>query len=246
MRVVAIIPARYDSSRFPGKPLANKTGKTLIEHVYERVCQASLVDRVIIATDDDRIGKACDGFGGDWRMTRCDHASGTDRIAEVASDLDVDIVVNVQGDEPEIDPENIDIAVELLRDDSDTGIGTLAAVFDNDRDVSDPNVVKVVVDCLGRALYFSRSAIPFWRDRVAQSPVYRKHIGLYSYRKDVLLRLSEFPPTALEQAEKLEQLRALENGIAITVADVEHWAVGIDTPEQYERFVARYIKKVRG
>jgi 3-deoxy-manno-octulosonate cytidylyltransferase (CMP-KDO synthetase) len=237
--VVAVIPARYASTRFPGKLLAKQTGKYLVQHVYEQVCRASLIDNVLIATDDERIGKACDQFGAKWRMTRTDHQSGTDRIAEVAAELDAEIIVNVQGDEPEIEPGNIDCLIKLLQRDEKADMATLAAVFGPDEDVDNPNVVKVVTNRQGHALYFSRRAIPYKRDKESERPVYKKHIGIYAYRKEVLLRLSKLETSPMESAEKLEQLRALENGMIIAVAEVEHSAVGIDTPEQYEEFVRR-------
>ncbi len=242
MNVVAVIPARYASSRFPGKLLAKETGKYLIEHVYEQVCQAGLVDRVLIATDDRRIGQASDEFGAPWRMTRTDHISGTDRIAEVAGSLEADIIVNVQGDEPEIEPESIDQMIELLRGDDRADMATLAAPFPpgEDEDVNNPNVVKVVVDRNGHALYFSRWPIPYQRDEKDNKPLYRKHLGVYAYRREVLARLSKLEPTPLEKAEKLEQLRALENGIVIAVGQVDRSAEGIDTSEQYSKFVKRY------
>lgn len=245
MNVTAIIPARYGSTRFEGKLLAQATGKYLIQHVYEQVCQAKRVNEVMIATDDERIGRACDEFGAKWRMTRSDHISGTDRIAEVANELDVDIVVNVQGDEPEIEPGHVDQLVEMMSQDKRADMATLAAIFGEGEDIDNPNVVKVVVDKQGHALYFSRWPIPYQRDDGQATSVYRKHLGIYAYRKDVLLRLSKLEPTPLEQMEKLEQLRALENGFIIAVGDVEHAAVGIDTADQYEEFVERYKNKAR-
>lgn len=245
MGVVAVIPARYASSRFPGKLLARESGKYLIQHVYEQVCQAQLLESVLIATDDERIGKACEEFGASWQLTRTDHPSGTDRIAEAAAKLDADIIVNVQGDEPEIDPANIDRLVECIYGDTVADMATLAAIFGPGEDINNPNVVKVIVDQRGRAIYFSRHPIPYHRDEDGPRPVYRKHLGLYAYRRDTLLRLSALAPTPLEQAEKLEQLRALEHGITIAVAEVEHESVGIDTPEQYDEFVKRHKKKVK-
>ena len=237
--VVAVIPARFGSTRFPGKLLAKKTGKYLIEHVYEQVCRSELIDKVMIATDDDRIVDACAEFGAECRMTRADHLSGTDRIAEVAEHLEVEIIVNVQGDEPEIEPGNVDRLVELLRQDSQADMATLSAVFGMGEDIHNPNVVKVVTDRNGHALYFSRWPIPFQRDKEGQKPTYYKHLGIYGYRRDVLLKLSKLKPTPLELAEKLEQLRALENGFVIAVTEVEHAAVGIDTAQQYDEFVSR-------
>jgi 3-deoxy-manno-octulosonate cytidylyltransferase (CMP-KDO synthetase) len=241
--VVAVIPARYASSRFPGKLLARESGKYLVQHVYEQVCQAKLLDSVLIATDDERISRACEEFGASWRMTRADHPSGTDRIAEAAGGLEAGIIVNVQGDEPEIDPGNIDRLVECIQGDRQVDMATLAAVFGPGEDINNPNVVKVIVDQRSRAIYFSRHPIPYHRDEDGSRPIYRKHMGLYVYRREVLLRLSTLEPTPLEQAEKLEQLRALEHGITIAVADVIHDSVGIDTPEQYAEFIKRYNKK---
>lgn len=244
MDVVAVIPARYASSRFPGKLLAKQTGKYLLQHVYERVIKARRIQQVLVATDDKRIAQACDEFGADWRLTRPDHPSGTDRIAEVAANLDAGIIVNVQGDEPEIEPDDIDFLIELLQTDRRADIATLASLFGPQEDIDNPNVVKVVVDVRGHALYFSRWPIPYWRDedKLEQRGVYRKHLGLYAYRREALIKLSQLAPTLLEQAEKLEQLRALEGGLVIAVADVTHDSVGIDTPEQYEEFVQRYKK----
>lgn len=242
--VVAIIPARFASSRFPGKLLARDTGKYLIQHVYEQVAQATEIGAILVATDDERIAQACREFGAEPRMTRADHPCGTNRVAEVAAQLDASIIVNVQGDEPEIDPAHIDLAVNLLRQDAQAHIATLAAPVTNPDERDNPNVVKVVTDRQGRALYFSRCPIPYHRtdDREQSPPCYRKHLGLYAYRRDALLRLSQLEPTPLEQAEKLEQLRALENGLMIAVRQVEHPAVGIDTPEQYRDFLQRYRK----
>ena len=239
--VIAVLPARYDSSRFAGKPLANQTGKYLIQHVYEQVCQARLVNEVIVATDDERIRKACDEFGACCQMTRKEHPSGTDRVAEVAERQEADIIVNIQGDEPEIEPGNIDQAVELLQQDAEADISTLCSRFSSMEEVNNPNVVKVVIDKQGHALYFSRWGIPYQRDgqEKAALKLYRKHLGLYAYRREVLLKLCRYEPTELEKAEKLEQLRALEYGMKIAVEEVEHGAVGIDTPEQYQAYVER-------
>ena len=239
--IIAIIPARFASTRFPGKLLAKKTGKYLIQHVYEQVCQAQNIDSVLIATDDLRIACACDEFDAPRQMTRSDHISGTDRIAEVAATIRADIIINVQGDEPEIDPDNIDRVAETLKNDLYADLATLSAKFNKGEDLNDPNIVKVVTNQKNHALYFSRHLIPFFRDS-AHNDIYRKHIGIYAYRREMLLRLAQMPPTPLEQAEKLEQLRALENDMVIAVADVEHHAVGIDTPRQYEEFIKRMPK----
>ena len=240
MSITAIIPARYGSMRFPGKPLARETGKYLIEHVYEQVSKAKSLDSVLIATDDVRIAEACESFGGAYEMTRADHQCGSDRLAEVVERRsDIDLIVNVQGDEPEIDPESIDILVELIRHDESVDMATLCAIIEQEREVSDPNVVKVVLDNNNHALYFSRSTIPYNRDGGQWQGMYRKHLGIYAYRREALLKFSKLSQTPLELVEKLEQLRALENGFTIAVGEVEHTAVGIDTPEQYSEFVSR-------
>jgi 3-deoxy-manno-octulosonate cytidylyltransferase (CMP-KDO synthetase) len=273
---LAVIPARYASTRFPGKPLAADTGQPLIQHVVERVRQARLIHHLIVATDDERIFDAVQAFGAQAMMTRSDHPNGTSRIAEVvarilphpAPDLPAcpslpgvvinagpgtpsparppcpslpGIVVNVQGDEPEIDPTLIDRLVETLSSEPWPGgapMATLASTFTPDEDPADPNIVKVVVSTSGGALYFSRSLIPFDRDRRGHvKPL--KHVGLYAYRPEFLLQYVALPPAALELAEQLEQLRALEHGYRIKVvqADVRHH--GIDTPAQYAAFVRR-------
>jgi len=236
-RVIAVIPARYASTRFPGKPLADLWGKPLIRHVWERARQARLVDSVLIATDDARIAQVCRAFGADVRMTRADHASGTDRVAEVAAGLDAELVANVQGDEPLIDPAAIDAAVSPLLDDASIPMSTLSCPVHDLEDLADPNVVKVVVDGSGLALYFSRLPIPFVRDSGADF-VRHRHIGLYVYRRDFLLRLGGMTPTPLEQAERLEQLRVLEHGYRIRVVAVDCAPPGVDTPEDLLRLSA--------
>ncbi len=242
MRIVAVIPARYASTRFPAKVLACDTGKFLIQHTWEQACRASLLDQVIIAADDERIVEAAKGFGADCVLTREDHQSGTDRIAEAVGGLDADIVVNIQADEPEIDPGNIDMVAQLLIDDPGAQMGTLAARFMRTEQVNDPNIVKVIYDDNGRAIYFSRRAIPYHRDSGGVGPLelYRRHLGIYSYRRDFLMKITTVAPTSLELSEKLEQLRALQSGYSIKVATVEHTCDGIDTPEQYAEFVKRY------
>jgi 3-deoxy-manno-octulosonate cytidylyltransferase (CMP-KDO synthetase) len=227
---VAIIPARYSSTRFPGKPLVEIEGKPLIEHVYRRVEQARSVDRILVATDDERIRHAVERFGGDAVMTRNDHSSGTDRLAEAADALGPDtLVVNVQGDEPMIEPSVIDQAIAAARL-KDADIVTLMTRLDAS-EADDPNRVKVVVDRNGHALYFSRSRIP------SKGTTFL-HIGLYAYRVRFLKLFTKLDPTPLEQAERLEQLRALEHGFRIRVVEVESESWGIDTPEDLERYVA--------
>ncbi|MBN2843671.1 MAG: 3-deoxy-manno-octulosonate cytidylyltransferase [Sedimentisphaerales bacterium] len=243
MTIAAVIPARYASTRFPGKPLARQTGKYLIEHVYEQVCKCSKVDQILIATDDTRIFNACREIGAPCEMTRDDHQCGTDRLAEVAQrHPDFDLIVNVQGDEPEIDPSSIDCLVDLMLNDSEAGMGTLCAEIKDRSEIENPNVVKVVIGQKKQALYFSRSPIPYDRVGAAWRGAYRKHLWIYAYRRDMLLAFSRMVQTPLELTEKLEQLRALENGVKIAIDQVTHIAVGIDTPEQYVEFVKRYVK----
>ena len=238
----AVIPARFQSHRFPGKVLAAATGKPLIQHVWEAACQAQQVDRVIVASDDDRVIEAVRGFGGEAVLTRADHDNGTSRIAEIAPGLDAEVIVNVQGDEPEIEPAFIDAAIEVLDADDACSIATLAAPLGPDEDPADPNIVKVVRDQAGRAMYFSRAVIPFNREH--GEPL--KHVGLYAYRKAFLLGYPRMDPTPLEQTEKLEQLRFLEHGHRIAVALVDARHHGIDTPEQYAEFVERVCRAKTG
>lgn len=231
---VIVIPARYGSTRFPGKPLAQLRGKPIIQHVWERAKQSRLCQRVIIATDDERIAAAARGFGAEVAMTRADHRSGTDRAAEVAAALTAELIVNVQGDEPLVDPAAIDAAVEPLAADPSIPMGTLAAPCEEVADLANPNIVKVVVDQAGFALYFSRLPIPFVREGHGDATKYR-HIGLYVYRREFLLNLAKLAPTPLEQAEKLEQLRVLEHGHKIRVVIVEKASPGVDTVEDLRR-----------
>jgi 3-deoxy-manno-octulosonate cytidylyltransferase (CMP-KDO synthetase) len=210
----------------------------MLEHVYERVSMARSVDDVIVATDDERIARECRRFGAQVRMTRSDHLSGTDRVAEVASVETAAIVVNVQGDEPLIDPAAIDAAVLPLQDEPAIRMSTLSKRIEDPREISDPNVVKVVTDRFQNALYFSRSPIPHVRQG-EPSPVFYKHTGLYVYRRDFLLSYPDLPVGPLEQSERLEQLRALENGFKIRVVETEYESFGIDTPQDLER--ARYL-----
>ncbi|BCR05496.1 3-deoxy-manno-octulosonate cytidylyltransferase [Desulfuromonas versatilis] len=247
MRVTALIPARYASSRFPGKPLAEIAGKPMIQWVYERTSRSALVDRVIVATDDERIRQAVQAFGGEVQMTRSDHPTGTDRLAEVAARIETDIVVNVQGDEPLIDPRMIDMAVEPLTTDPSIPMGTLKTPIASVEEFLNPNVVKVVTDREGFALYFSRAPIPHPRDfadglqEQFQELQACKHIGLYVYRRDFLLAYPGLPVTPLENLEKLEQLRALEHGHKIRVVETSLSSLGVDTPEDLEK-VREYLK----
>jgi 3-deoxy-manno-octulosonate cytidylyltransferase (CMP-KDO synthetase) len=227
----------------PGKPLLRDTGKYLIQHVYARACQAR-ADAVIVATDDRRILDAVQSFGGRAVMTRSDHPSGTDRVAEVARGLDADVIVNLQGDEPQIEPETLDLLPQLLAQDPKADMATLAAPIRSLEQWHDPACVKVVRDQAGRALYFSRSPIPFVRDGEpdfgAEPARFLQHLGLYAYRRKLLLELAALPPAPLEIMEKLEQLRVLAAGRRIQVGIVQHAAKGVDTPADYNCFVQSY------
>jgi 3-deoxy-manno-octulosonate cytidylyltransferase (CMP-KDO synthetase) len=241
-QVVAIIPARWASTRFPGKPLVMLRGKPLVQHVWERACRAKLVDRVIVATDDMRIAGVAFNFGAEVALTSPKHPTGTDRLAEVAAKLKTArIILNVQGDEPDIPSATIDRLARALLDDSRLGMVTAANPVTDPADIHNPNVVKVVTDRTGRALYFSRSVIP--HDRDGRGGVkYLRHQGIYGYRRKVLLDFVKWKPTPLEQVEKLEQLRALENGVSIGVITVRRASVGVDAPED----LARAEKALRG
>ena len=241
MNVVVCIPARYASSRFCGKVLACDTGKFLVQHTYEQACLAKLPREVIIAADDDRIVQATAKFGARCILTSSDHQSGTDRIAEAVRDIDADIVINVQADEPEIDPEHIDLLSQLLIDNPNCPMATLASGIKSQEQLADPNIVKVIVDVNSCAIYFSRLAIPYNRDLAGQGEAshYLRHIGIYAYRKSFLAKITSLPQTMLEKSEKLEQLRVIENGYSILVGKVESTCDGIDTPDQYAEFVKR-------
>jgi 3-deoxy-manno-octulosonate cytidylyltransferase (CMP-KDO synthetase) len=246
--IVAVIPSRYGSTRFPGKSLAFIRNKPMVQWVYERAKRSSLLDRVIVATDDRRILKTVRDFGGEAVMTSPEHATGTDRIAEVARYLDCDIVVNVQGDEPLIDPDMIDAAVKPLAEDPAISMGTLAKLITDPEEVRNPNVVKVVMDRMGYALYFSRAPIPWDRDQWASKTAlidlgadgpWYKHVGLYVYRRDFLLSYAAMPQTPLEMTEKLEQLRALERGHRIRVVITVHESFGVDIPDDLSKILQR-------
>ena len=237
---IAVIPARIGSTRFPRKLLADKTGKPLIVHVVERVRQAASIARIIVATDHKDIYSAVADAGADVVMTSANHPNGTSRIAEVVANMPdrPEIVVNVQGDEPEIEPEVIDLLVAGLRADPEAPMATLVSEFQEGEDPANPNIVKVLVDQQQRAIYFSRALVPFDRDRAGITPL--KHPGIYAYRPDFLLEYVKLPATPLEQIEKLEQLRAIEHGYKIAVIQTRTAHHGIDTPEQYEQFVERW------
>ncbi len=244
MTSIVIIPARYDSTRFPGKPLYPLKGMPVIQHVYENANRARLADAVVVATDSETIFERVLAFGGKAMMTDKGHPSGTDRIAEVAASTDYDIIVNVQGDEPLVRPEMIDDVITILNDDN-ASIGTLIKKIENPGEIVDPNVVKVVVDKGGFALYFSRAPIPYYRDEWKnltniQHSTFNvqncyKHVGIYSYKRNILLSLAAMESTRLEKIEKLEQLRALENGMKIKVKETFFETYGVDTPEDIER-----------
>ncbi len=240
--VVAVIPARYASTRLPGKPLLASTGIPLIGHVIDAARRCDALGRVIVATDDTRIADAVARHGGESMMTRPDHPSGTDRVAEVARAIpEARIIVNLQGDEPEISPSALARVVALLDADAEAPMATLATPITDEAIFRDPSCVKVVLSRSGRALYFSRSPVPCHRDgRASGEPWGLLHLGLYAYRREFLLGLAAMPPSPLEQSEKLEQLRVLEAGWPIAVGVVEEKSVGIDTPEDYRRFVERW------
>lgn len=229
MSTVAVIPARYASTRFPGKPLAPICGKPMIQWVYENVRRCPLLDSVLVATDSADIARAVRAFGGEVCMTADRHETGTDRIAEVARHLTADLIVNVQADEPLLQPFAVEQALRPLLGDANIVMGTLKTRIKNPDDGDNPNIVKVVTDGSGRALYFSRSEIPFARNASRQRILYR-HIGMYVYRRLFLLDFTRLPKTPLEEAEKLEQLRALENGFSIHVAETDYEPVGVDVP----------------
>ncbi|HVB97712.1 MAG TPA: 3-deoxy-manno-octulosonate cytidylyltransferase [Candidatus Dormibacteraeota bacterium] len=238
-RALVVIPARYNSTRFPGKVLADLNGKPMIERVVERARQARAVERVLVATDDERVAGAVAAFGGEAVMTRPDHRSGTGRLAEVATKVDAPIFVNVQGDEPLIEPAAIDTAVETLAADPTVAIATLATPILEPGPLADPNVVKVVMDFESDALYFSRAPIPWLRDTSEETPRYFKHIGLYVFRREALLEFPTLPPGELERVEQLEQLRWLENGYRIRVAITNYDSIAVDVPEDIARVTAR-------
>jgi len=230
---IAVIPARYAATRFPGKLLADLNGKPLIQHTWERARKLASVSRVLVATDDERISQAVLGFGGEVVMTRADHPSGTDRVAEVARTTSSDLVVNVQGDEPLIDTKSVDELIRTMSREPAIVMGTLAHPINQESELASPHVVKVVADQEGFALYFSRAPIPFARSEGKHPPL--RHIGLYVYRRDFLLTLTALAPSPLELTEGLEQLRALEHGYRIRVLISPTPSFGVDTPEDLIR-----------
>jgi 3-deoxy-manno-octulosonate cytidylyltransferase (CMP-KDO synthetase) len=240
MDVIGVIPARYASVRFEGKLLADLMGKPVIQHVWESAKKARTLNDLIVACDDERIYKAVCGFGGKAVMTAKEHASGTERIAEVVTDIDVKVIINIQGDEPLVHPTMIDDVAYSLLNDPAQGMATIMKHIDHEEEISDANVVKVVVDKKGHALYFSRWAIPFVRDEEPGMRVHYKHIGLYGYTKDFLFTYKNLPPSKLEKFEKLEQLRVLENGYPIRVLETKCETIGVDTREDLEK-VRQYM-----
>jgi len=242
--VLAVIPARYESTRLPGKALLDIAGRPLVEHVYRRASAAKSIDALVVATDDERIARVVEGFGGTACMTSPLHASGTDRLAEVAAGIPCRLIVNVQGDEPLLDPAVIDAAVAPLLADPSIEMGTAARRLNDASELTNPNMVKVVCDREGRALYFSRAPIPHGRDHSALSTA-RVHIGVYVYRRDTLQRLAGLPAGPLERTEALEQLRALEHGIRIMVVDSNFESLEVNTPEDLDRVRQRMLTATR-
>ena len=241
MKVLCVIPARYASTRLPGKPLALIAGKPMIQHVYERACHAVMPQEVVVATDSKIVADVVKEFGGKVMMTSPDHPSGTDRLAEVAlSYPDIDVIVNVQGDEPMIPPEVIDRLAQAFEDDKDLNMATLKTLM-GEEDYNNPNAVKVVTDQNGYALYFSRSLLPYPRNRKVDFKVY-KHVGIYAYRRSFLLSYAAYEPTPLEQIEGLEQLRVLENGQRIKVLESKFQGIGIDTQEDLDAINALFTR----
>jgi 3-deoxy-manno-octulosonate cytidylyltransferase (CMP-KDO synthetase) len=239
LSATVVIPARMGSTRFPGKMLASATGKPLVQHVVDQIRHCKSVSQIIVACDDQRIVDALAPFGTRAVLTDPNHPSGTDRIAEVACSMpEANLIVNVQGDEPEIEPQVVDTLIQRMQTTGEA-MGTCATPFPPGADVTNPNLVKVVVSPEGRAIYFSRSPIPYRREQVNDPPAYLLHLGLYAYQREFLLRYASWKPTVLEQTEKLEQLRALEHGTHIGVVIVHRAAHGVDTPEQYKEFVER-------
>lgn len=247
MAVIGVIPARYGSTRLPAKSLVLISGKPLIVRVVENALLAKRLDFLLVATDDRRIADAVGGLDVKAVMTRDDHISGTDRVAEAVESFDCDVVINIQGDEPLIDPGVIDRLAEIMVGDSKWDMATAAAVVEG-AELDNPSVVKVVCDSEGRALYFSRSRIPFKRDKDDDEcgTIYRRHIGIYAYRRNFLMRLVQEPPCMLELTEKLEQLRALHIGARIKVLDVDKWGPGVDTPEDIALVEREILKKEGG
>ena len=244
-KTIAVIPARLASSRFPEKILANKTGKYLVQHTYEQAKRAKSIQRVIIAADNEKTIQAAKSFGAEAIMTDPNLPSGTDRVAAAVENIECDIIVNLQADEPEMPPEFIDKLIEIISNDDSTPMATLASKFSEKKDIENPNNVKVIIDKFNNAIYFSRSIIPYPRegfDTISRNFDYLHHFGIYAYKKDFLLKLTKLPTAPIEKIEKLEQLRVLWNGYKIKVGITDYRTEGIDTPEEYENFVKRHRK----
>ncbi len=242
MKIIGIIPARWGSTRFEGKVLANIAGKPMLQHVYERAKQAKLLDGVLIACDDERIFKACEKFGARTVLTSSNHPSGTDRIAEAAKKISCGLVINIQGDEPLIKPSVIDDLARAMMEERVAPVGTLIKKMENKQEIENPNIVKVIVDQHKYALYFSRAVIPYPRDQKDfEGITYYKHLGIYAYRKDFLLNFKNLPKSKLEEIEKLEQLRMLEAGYKIKTILTDVETMGVDTPEDLEKVEALFL-----
>ena len=242
MKIIGIIPARWGSTRFEGKVLANIAGKPMLQHVYERAKQAKLLDGVLIACDDERIFKACEKFGARTVLTSSNHPSGTDRIAEAAKKISCGLVINIQGDEPLIKPSVIDDLARAMMEERVAPVGTLIKKIENKQEIENPNIVKVIVDQHKYALYFSRAVIPYPRDQKDfEGITYYKHLGIYAYRKDFLLNFKNLPKSKLEEIEKLEQLRMLEAGYKIKTILTDVETMGVDTPEDLEKVEALFL-----
>lgn len=236
MNTVGIIPARYQSTRFPGKPLAKICGKPMIEWVYKRAANCRRFSSLIVATDDERIFETVSSFGGSCVLTPKDIPSGTDRIALAAKNLDCDIIINIQGDEPLIEPLPLEALIDLFQQDNELKMATLITPLTIEEELKNPNIVKVVIDKENFCLYFSRSPVPYLREIKFNEFSFYKHIGIYGYRKDYLLKFASTPPQKLEKAESLEQLRALETGVKIKAEKVEKWrGISVDTPEDIKK-----------
>jgi 3-deoxy-manno-octulosonate cytidylyltransferase (CMP-KDO synthetase) len=243
MEVIGIIPARYSSTRFEGKVLADILGKPMIQHVWERAKQSLVLDALIIACDDERVADCARGFGAEVVFTAKAHVSGTDRISEVVNPIDVKVVINIQGDEPLIHPMMIDTVARALLDDKTVSMATIMKRIEDHKEINDPDVVKVVVDKDSFALYFSRASIPFHaQNSEVKVPAYYKHIGLYGYTKDFLFTYKNLPVSDLEKIERLEQLRALQEGFRIKVIETKYETIGVDTPQDLEK-VKKYLEK---
>lgn len=233
MKIMGVIPARFHSTRFAGKVLADLGGKPVVQHVWENAKKSKMLDDLVIAADDERIIKEAEDFNAKAIYTSPDQPSGTDRLVEVVNPIDVEVIINIQGDEPMVRPEMIDELARTILEEKDVQMATLARRIEDTNEIKNPNVVKVLIDKNGFALYFSRSVIPYPRHETM--PIYYKHLGLYAYTKDFLFEFTNLPKSHLEMTEGLEQLRALENGYRIKVVETKFDTIGIDTPEDLEK-----------